>query len=239
MIEELIKEMNGAKTPEELMAFKPKILGLIDAGCLDVSENGCGITNYEDIHNMVSMKSSMTAYFGFNFVKDCAVPFLKDHDSTRTLDILNLTILFYTLQVLELLENGFFNNITLLIYDEHDYNDMNPRFETINFIESSDDENLFYDLWYYFKNLITMDKYQDGRAFEIDCLGKCLYYIDDDTYETVLNMTYRNFSTSKYKNIIKNILGIYRLRFTDMSYILNYQPEFVEAAYDYLMGCIL
>lgn len=61
-----------------------------------------------------------------------------------------------------------------------------------------------------------------------------ILYIDDEKYETMLDTIYSNLSESKYKNIIDGILGIYKMRFTKMQYMLEYQPMFVRVAHKYI-----
>ena len=55
---------------------------------------------------------------------------------------------------------------------------------------------------------------------------KGLYDLEDSIYT--------NFKDSKYFFAIERILGAYRIRFTKMKYILEYQPMFVKVAYTYL-----
>lgn len=61
-----------------------------------------------------------------------------------------------------------------------------------------------------------------------------MLYIDDEKYEMMLDTIYSNLSESKYKNIIDGILGIYKMRFTKMQYLLEYQPMFIRAAHKYI-----
>lgn len=234
MIEKTINELLKAETREEILSYKQQILDLYD----DLYEKICPhslyekslcITNFEDIKMLHEMEEPMMAYYGPDFYSKCGIPFLKEHNS-KTVDILELTVLFYSIQIIDFLENGFYDHVDLCIYES--LTEVFDRTEEINLTRYKYKQNLFAVLWFYFMKVITIEGNREF-SIEYDC-DTDIFYLTDETYEEVLDLTYKNFNGSNYFHIINEILGIYRVRFTKMEYILKYQPLFVEVGYRYL-----
>lgn len=61
---------------------------------------------------------------------------------------------------------------------------------------------------------------------------------NNEKYENLINTIFSNYKNSKFSNVINNILGIYKIRFSNMLFILNYQKIFVEVGYKYLCAII-
>lgn len=230
MIEKLIKKMAEARTPEELLAFKPEVEKAYDDLYEKIDgEFFIGIANYEDIKSLHALKMPMMAYYGPSFYKECGIPFLKEHN-TKTIDIIEFIVLFYSLQVLELLESGYWKETYLCIINEK--LDEIEGMEKVDFATRYKEKNegsLLFALWYYFIRMLNLT----DKEYEIQINEDC-FYVGTEDYEKALNVTFRNFADSKYQQIIETILGRYRTRFTKMLYILKYQPIFVDVAYEYL-----
>lgn len=93
-------------------------------------------------------------------------------------------------------------------------------------------------LWYYFMRVIAISD-NEGRTFAIDYGNDTdIFYLTDEQHEELLDMIYRNYNDSSYSHIIDGILGNYKIRFSKMKYILEYQPLFVEVGYKYLCTII-
>lgn len=237
MIEKLIQRMASATTAKELLAYKTQVTELYNEVFAKLSDEIHNITNYEDIKSLHDLESPMMAYYGLDFYEKCGIPFLKEHHP-ETIDIIEFVILFYTIQIFDLLENGFWNETSLCIYDKERHADCFSRVEKMNFTESSlYKQNLFISLWFYFMRVITLE--DNEREFPFDhesCTD--VFYIDDDYYEYALDIIYENYDGSQYARIINKILGIYRMRFTKMLYLLEYQPLFVSVGFKYLCTII-
>lgn len=230
----LINKLMKARTVDEILSYKGQVLDLYENLYKKISSQSYSITNFDDIKMLHDLELPMMAYYGHCFYGECGIPFLKEKNP-RTIDVLDLAVLFYSIQVMNLLEKGFYDNATLCIYntnlDVFDYT------KEINLTKYKYKKELFAVLWFYFLQVITIK--DDTREFtiEYDC-DIDTYYLDDKNYEEVLDITYTNFDSSNYSEVINRILGVYRLRFTKMEYILKYQPLFVEAGYKYLCTLI-
>lgn len=229
MIEGIMKELMEAETAEEILAHKIQLLELYNE-VYDKIRSNLSITNFDDIEYLHRLEAPMTAYYGLDFYSQCGIPFLKKHN-LKTIEVIEYSILFYSIQILELLENGFFDKASLCFYNKEDF-DQIDHFEEISLAEYKYNRSLFAALWFYFTQIITIE---DGeREFVLEYDDKMVtFYLSDKQYEEVIDILYANYNGSKYSEIIGKILGSYRLRFTKMRFILNYQPLFVEVAYRY------
>lgn len=241
MIKNLILQLADAKTFEEILSYKPQILELYDKVFQKTNEESCFIGNYDDIKCLHFLESPMLAFYGNTFYKDSGLPFIKEH-RPETIYVLELIVLFYTIQIIELLENGFWNEVSLCVYENPQMPDMIDHFEKVNYSKMERTNSLFLSLWDYFAALITIkDNECEIIVPYVDKEGNLFtnnFYIDSKSYEKVLDMIYRNFTDSKYSVLISRILGKYRRRFTKMKYILKYQPMFVEVGYNYIFAII-
>lgn len=236
MIEKLMNELMEAKTADEILANKSQILDLYNNMFDKINNQTCSITNYNDIKNLHDLEYPMMAYYGPYFYSQCGIPFLKQHNS-KTIDVIEFSVLFYSLQIFELLKNGFWDEVLLCIYDKERSIDMFDHTEKINLTAHKYKQNLFAVLWFYFMRVITIEDNEREFTLEYDS-NTDIFYLTDEEHEEVLDMIYKNYNNSKYSRIIDKILGVYRIRFTKMKYILEYQPLFVEVGYRYLCAII-
>lgn len=161
------------------------------------------------------------------------IPFLRDNNS-RTIDILEFIVLFYSLQIIKLLESGFYDKASKCIYkDSTDL--VFERTEKINLADNQ--HGLFAVLWLYFTQVITIK--DDTTEFIMEYNGeRVIFYLTNEKYEKVLDIIYESINSDKcFHVVITRILGSYRTRFTKVEYISKYQPLFVNVGYDYL--CML
>lgn len=217
MFTELVTKLNKAKSFAEILRAKPSIEESYDAAYEKLCERSCFIQNYRDIEALHNLGSSMAAYFGPAFYQRCGIPFLKEHNPV-TLEIIEFSILFYTLQMCELIENGLLKE------------------EEVRLIEDSWAQEMFFcALWEYFTRLIIAEDIEDRRIEIGDGSGGFTVRILDDSYfEEMVDVICRNYGGSKYSRIITRIFGMYQSRFTKMLYIIKCQPLFVEVGFEYL-----
>ena len=93
-------------------------------------------------------------------------------------------------------------------------------------------------LWNYFNQIVNKNDEDDRYIDNYSEQGKRKFYLDDDHYEEIMDISLNSFKYSKYSCLIQSILGNYRTRFTKYKYLLNYQPIFVEVTYRYLLALI-
>lgn len=195
MFTKLMTKLTKAKTTEELLKYKTDILSLYKSIYKKVKEEPLNITNYDDIRTLYELEQDgrMAAYFGISFYRDCGVPFLKEHNPI-TIQILQLSVLFYSLQILNLLEKGFWKQVSLCIHKELYYSmGICDGMENINLTEPGRyKRSVFLVLWDYFSEMITMKP--DESEIVIGEENTCDYYsISSEEYEYVLHMIYTNY----------------------------------------------
>lgn len=230
MIENLVDKLMKAETTDELLSYKSIALDLYDSLYKKMKSDAPFRTSFDDIKALNDLKFPMMAYYGPYFCAECGFPFIKEHNP-KTIDVLELTVLFYTIQVMNLLETGFYSDAELCIYKTSP--EIFDHIEKINLTEYRSKRYLFITLWYYFVQIITIKDNERTFSMEYDD-NIATFYLTDEKYEEVLDMIYRNYGNSNYSYVIDKILGIYKLRFTKMEYILKYQPLFVNVGYEYL-----
>lgn len=236
MIETLMNKLMRAKTADEILSYKQEILDLYNVMYNKICNQTYSITNFDDIKSLHALEFPMMAYYGPSFYSQCGIPFLKEHN-TETIDIIEFSILFYSLQILELLENGFYDEASLCIYDEERHFDVFDHIDKVNLTSYKYKQDLFAVLWFYFMSVITIEGNDREFTLEYDS-NPDIFYITDEKYEDVLDMIYKNYDGSKYSHIVDKILGRYRIRFTKMKYIIEYQPLFVKVGYKYLCAVV-
>lgn len=230
----LIGRLKKATTKEEIIKCKTEVMDLFDSYTTNPArKHPCG-TNFNDIKMLYDAETALTAYYALPY-QQAGFPFLEKHNP-ETIEIIQITVLFYTMQIITLLENGYFDKMSLC-----EYNDINA--DTLDFCGDIDfcvkySKTLFQDLFYYLDD-VQFDSERAGnyneRVVYLAHENECdMLYIDDEKYEMMLDTIYSNLSESKYKNIIDEILGIYKMRFTKMQYLLEYQPMFVRVAHKYI-----
>ena len=177
------------------------------------------ILNFEDIKILHDLNIPMMSYFGSSFYKDCGVVFLEKYNP-KTLKFLDLSILFYTLQILKWVKTDYWEDEVSrnLFYEK--------------------DNSLFLQLWNYFNQIVNKNDEDDRYIDTYSEQGKGKFYLDDDHYEEIMDISLNSFKHSKYSCLIQSILGNYRTRFTKYKYLLDYQPIFVEVTYRYLLALI-
>lgn len=237
MIEKIMKELMNAGSTDEILAYKSSVVGLYNSMYNKICNQGLSVTNYYDIKSLHSLEDPMMAYYGPYFYRKCGIPFLKKHNPS-TIEVIEFSVLFYSLQIMELMEDGFFDEASLCIYDEELYNDVFDHIEKINLCSYKYKQYLFSVLWFYFMRVISIEDNEREFTLEYD-FNTDIFYLDDEKHEEVIDLIYKNYNNSKYSSIIDKILGIYRIRFTKMKYILEYQPLFVKVGYEYICAIMV
>ena len=246
MFKKLLENLRNAKTKEEILSYRTEVCELQEQL---LKETGHGIyTNqsYDVIKLLYDAKYPMMSYYGVEFFTECGIPFLKEHDP-EAIAVIEIVSLFYIMQVIDLLEKGYFEKVRLC----------KPEFDAENgvqyFCSSRETDltkgkykkNLFVTIMRYFLQVIMIEKdnHDKDRNIAIDYIDENeekykvkyeVFYLDDEEYEKVIDLIYDNYKGSSYANLIEQILGRYKMRFTKMEYIMKYQPMFVQVAYDYM-----
>jgi hypothetical protein len=219
-IKTLLYKVCKATTIDELLSYEQDLSTAYSTLADNLLENNeFYILNFEDIKMLHDLNVPMMSYFGSSFYKDCGVVFLEKYNS-KTLKFLDLSILFYSLQILKWIKTD----------NWEDEVSRNLFYEKNN--------SLFLQLWNYFNQIVNKNDEDDRYIDTYSEQGKRKFYLDDDHYEEIMDISLNSFKHSKYSCLIQSILGNYRTRFTKYKYLLDYQPIFVEVTYRYLLALI-
>lgn len=219
-IKTLLYKVCKATTIDELLSYEQDLSITYNILADNLLENNeFYILNFEDIKILHDLNVHMMSYFGSLFYKDCGVVFLERYNP-KTLKFLDLSILFYSLQILKWIKTDYWEDEVSrnLFYEK--------------------DNSLFLQLWNYFNQIVNKNDEDDRYIDNYSEQGKRKFYLDDDHYEEIMDISLNSFKHSKYSCLIQSILGNYRTRFTKYKYLLNYQPIFVEVTYRYLLTLI-
>ena len=219
-IKTLLYKVCKATTIDELLSYEQDLSIAYNILADNLLENNeFYILNFEDIKILHDLNVHMMSYFGSLFYKDCGVVFLEKYNP-KTLKFLDLSILFYSLQILKWIKTDYWEDEVSrnLFYEK--------------------DNSLFLQLWNYFNQIVNKNDEDDRYIDNYSEQGKRKFYLDDDHYEEIMDISLNSFKHSKYSCLIQSILGNYRTRFTKYKYLLNYQPIFVEVSYRYLLSLI-
>lgn len=219
-IKTLLYKVCKATTIDELLSYEQDLSIAYNILADNLLENNeFYILNFEDIKLLHDLNVHMMSYFGSLFYKDCGVVFLEKYNP-KTLKFLDLSILFYSLQILKWIKTDYWEDEVSrnLFYEK--------------------DNSLFLQLWNYFNQIVNKNDEDDRYIDNYSEQGKRKFYLDDDHYEEIMDISLNSFKHSKYSCLIQSILGNYRTRFTKYKYLLNYQPIFVEVTYRYLLALI-
>lgn len=219
-IKTLLYKVCKATTIDELLSYEQDLSISYNILADNLLENNeFYILNFEDIKILHDLNVHMMSYFGSLFYKDCGVVFLERYNP-KTLKFLDLSILFYSLQILKWIKTDYWEDEVSrnLFYEK--------------------DNSLFLQLWNYFNQIVNKNDEDDRYIDNYSEQGKRKFYLDDDHYEEIMDISLNSFKHSKYSCLIQSILGNYRTRFTKYKYLLNYQPIFVEVTYRYLLALI-
>lgn len=219
-IKTLLYKVCKATTIDELLSYEQDLSITYNILADNLLENNeFYILNFEDIKLLHDLNVHMMSYFGSLFYKDCGVVFLEKYNP-KTLKFLDLSILFYSLQILKWIKTDYWEDEVSrnLFYEK--------------------DNSLFLQLWNYFNQIVNKNDEDDRYIDNYSEQGKRKFYLDDDHYEEIMDISLNSFKHSKYSCLIQSILGNYRTRFTKYKYLLNYQPIFVEVTYRYLLSLI-
>lgn len=219
-IKTLIYKVCKATTVDELLSYEKDLSTAYTTLADNLLENNeFYILNFEDIKMLHDLNMPMMSYFGHSFYKECGVVFLEKYNP-KTLKFLDLSILFYTLQILKWVKTDYW-------IDEVSQN---------LFYENKD--SLFLQLWNCFNQIINKNENDDRYITTYSEQGPKQFYLEDEHYEEILDMSLDSFKYNKYSCLMQSILGNYRTRFSKYKYILDYQPMFVEVSYRYLLSLI-
>ena len=218
-VKKLLCKICKATTIDKILSYEQDLSKAYSALVDNLLENNeFSIVNFDDVKMLYDLNIPMMAYFGPSFYKECGIVFLEKYNP-KTLRFLEVSVLFYTLQILKWVKTDYWD-------DEVSHN---------LFYES--ETNLFLQLWDCFNQIIN--KKDNDRDIMICSEQKTkTFYLDDDHYEEILDLSLDSFKYSRYSCLIQSILGNYRIRFNKYSYILEYQPIFVEVGYNYLLSLI-
>lgn len=219
-IKTLLYKVCKATTIDKLLSYEQDLSIAYNILADNLLENNeFYILNFEDIKILHDLNVHMMSYFGSLFYKDCGVVFLEKYNP-KTLKFLDLSILFYSLQILKWIKTDYWEDEVSrnLFYEK--------------------DNSLFLQLWNYFNQIVNKNDEDDRYIDNYSEQGKRKFYLDDDHYEEIMDISLNSFKHSKYSCLIQSILGNYRTRFTKYKYLLNYQPIFVEVTYRYLLALI-
>lgn len=219
-IKTLLYKVCKATTIDELLSYEQGLSNTYNSLADHLLENNeFYILNFEDIKILHDLNVPMMSYFRSLFYKDCGVVFLEKYNP-KTLKFLDLSILFYSLQILKWIKTDYWEDEVSrnLFYEK--------------------DNNLFLQLWNYFNQIVNKNNEDDRYIDNYSEQGKRKFYLDDDHYEEIMDISLNSFKHSKYSCLIQSILGNYRTRFTKYKYLLDYQPIFVEVTYRYLLALI-
>lgn len=219
-IKTLLCKICNITTVDELLSYEKDLSTAYSTLADNLLENNeFYILNFEDIKMLHDLNVPMMSYFGSSFYKDCGVVFLEKYNS-KTLKFLDLSILFYSLQILKWIKtDNWEDDVSRNLFYEKD-------------------NNLFLQLWNYFNQIVNKNDEDDRYIDTYSEQGKRKFYLDDDHYEEIMDISLNSFKHSKYSCLIQSILGNYRTRFTKYKYLLDYQPIFVEVTYRYLLALI-
>lgn len=219
-IKTLLYKVCKATTVDEMLSYEQGLSNTYNSLADHLLENNeFYILNFEDIKILHDLNVPMMSYFGSSFYKDCGVVFLEKYNP-KTLKFLDLSILFYSLQILKWIKTDYWE----------DEVSRNLFYEKNN--------SLFLQLWNYFNQIVNKKDEDDRYINTYSEQGKRKFYLDDDHYEEIMDISLNSFKHSKYSCLIQSILGTYRTRFTKYKYLLDYQPIFVEVTYRYLLALI-
>lgn len=219
-IKTLLYKVCKATTIDEILSYEQDLSIAYNILADNLLENNkFYILNFEDIKILHDLNVYMMSYFGSLFYKDCGVVFLEKYNP-KTLKFLDLSILFYSLQILKWIKTDYWEDDVSrnLFYEK--------------------DNSLFLQLWNYFNQIVNKNDEDDRYIDNYSEQGKRKFYLDDDHYEEIMDISLNSFKHSKYSCLIQSILSNYRTRFTKYKYLLNYQPIFVEVTYRYLLVLI-
>lgn len=216
----LLCKICQATTVGEILSYEQELSKVYSSLVDNLLENNeFNIVNFEDVKMLYDLNIPMMTYFGPSFYKECGIVFLEKYNP-KTLRFLELSVLFYTLQILKWVKTDYWD-------DEVSHN---------LFYES--ETNLFLQLWDCFNQIINKKKDNDRDIMIYSEQGTKKFYLEDEHYEEILDLSLDSFKYSRYSCLIQSILGNYITRFNKYQFILEYQPMFVEVGYRYLLSLI-
>lgn len=218
----LLCKICQATTVGEILSYEQELSKVYSELVDNLLENNeFYIVNFEDVKMLYDLNSPMMKYYGTStsFYKECGIVFLEKYNP-KTLRFLELSVLFYTLQILKWVKTDYWNN------------DVSHNL----FYES--ENSLLLQLWNCFNQIINKEKDNDRYVMIYSEQETKKFYLKDEHYEEILDLSLDSFKYSRYSCLIQSILGNYRTRFNKYQFILEYQPMFVEVGYRYLLSLI-
>lgn len=134
-IKTLLYKVCKATTIDEILSYEQDLSIAYNILADNLLENNeFYILNFEDIKILHDLNVHMMSYFGSLFYKDCGVVFLEKYNP-KTLKFLDLSILFYSLQILKWIKTDYWEDEVSrnLFYEK--------------------DNSLFLQLWNYFNQI--------------------------------------------------------------------------------------
>lgn len=237
-MKKIIKRMLQAKTKEELLTCE------VD---LQIQYNHLSEELLED--GAISEKDYEGIFTFYRSSRELLVDINEKAESLhkkfpRAIEILQLAILYYSREILNLLYSGYWDNLLVMKGKKKE------RF--VNLVEELEKSQmgLFLGLWQCFSfTIIGIGDYKkrsESRnrkrwteyctVLELDQPEEITIYNND--YEELLNHSLTSFGGSLFSQIVDGCLGQYIAYFTKIEYILNYQPIFVGVAFTLLKNIV-
>lgn len=219
-VKTLLCNIVKTNTDDELLSYEQDLSNAYNTLANSLLENNNFYSLiFDDIKMLHDLNTPMMSYFGDSFYEKCGIVFLEKYNP-RTLKFLDLSVLFYTLQILKWIKTDYWID------------------EVSDNLFYEDGNSLFLQLWNCFNQIINKNEDDNRHIIQYSEQEIKKFYLDDDHYEEILDLSLDSFKYSKYSCLIQSILGNYRTRFNKYDYILNYQPIFVEVSYRYLLSLI-
>lgn len=237
-MKKIIKRMLQAKTKEELLTCE------VD---LQIQYNHLSEELLED--GAISEKDYEGIFTFYRSSRELLVDINEKAESLhkkfpRAIEILQLAILYYSREILNLLYSGYWDNLLVMKGKKKEW--------FVNLVEELEKSQmgLFLGLWRCFCFAVIgiwdYKKRSESRnrkrwteyctVLELDQPEEITIYNND--YEELLNHSLTSFGGSLFSQIVDGCLGQYIAYFTKIEYILNYQPIFVGAAFTLLKNIV-
>lgn len=225
-MEELMRKLINAKSYDEILSYKFQVKKEYHAVFNNCKNSNIGKTQYDDIKELKdvyeSIKKNSALSHDDYFIK--TEKLLSEECDEKTMEILNLALLFYTMQIMNLIEKDFFKEVCLPGIAQ-------KKCDVTLLLEPG--ESLFFMLWNYFEQILHVQR--DIPFVLIEHKTSLVnLYVGPEIYEKLLTNTLNYYEKTNFNEIIEQILGRYRHQFTKYHFILEEQPLFVFVALGYL-----
>lgn len=233
---ELIMALRDVETKESFIGLIDDVISLYEQNLEMIDETHLSLLNYEDMYYLNELNSYMSAYFGVNFYRKCGIPFIQKYNK-NTIYVIETTILFYTIQIAELIKTGFFDELMEAVMDYE--LDFVAHMEYIDIFTTEKNKSpLFFRLWDVFNSLIQNNN--GGAAISGAPLASgephVIYLqLREGNINSLIQNCYHGLICYDFIKIPEKMLHDHK-EFSPIEYMDNYQSLFVEVAYQYLIS---